>query len=510
MRLSNGVALGLAACLAGPAAALAAERFASSGPLDYVRVCNSSGAAFFVVPGAVSCRPPGGSGVSSQHRFGPRTIAGNANSCDEDIAREARGFVTGPSRATSRTGGGEGSPPDDFSGPVALPRKGSLSFLEADPIWTSTRRGGRRAATHSRAYSAAFVDDAFIKFAGFAAGLSTTVPADMPECAKSFGFDKVVGSLAYTGTFGAGFPTWIAFADRSSEYPARIGTIASWPEADPISINGISAPSFRSGSGVQEVSEIVGDFRGTRNWGGVQVDAAAVPVHAGLFTNQALAAPSPAYPIPPLPGNSYGLAGQTGVQPNMDYLSPGDRLWLQAAYENRSYGAVAGGGSGSISSTADAGRAGRAVIAPLDSVYGWRPQPNADCVWTGNFTCEPRRDRENGADASKDNSKRYSLPTFSSAGFSASPDVRYPPAATAGFGGAIGLPKFEDQRGGPSFVGMPIGGFNIGAEFMYIDAKQSRRVDAPANVVAPTDSAAPAAAGNPAEHQGRLRVQRAF
>jgi hypothetical protein len=256
------------------------------------------------------------------------------------------------------------------------------------------------------------------------------------------------------------------------------------------------------------VPDIVGDFRGAGPFGTVQVDAAALQAYAGLFTNQALAAPSPAYPIPPLPSNSYGLAGQAGDQPNMDYLSPGDRLWLQAAYENGVYGTAAGTSTGATSGAADGDRVGRAVVAPLDSVYGWRPQPSADCVWTGNFTCEPRRDRENGADASK----RFSLPTFSSAVFGPSQDVRYSPDAIAGFGGAMGMPKREETGVGPSFVGMPVGGFDIGAEFMYIGVKQARRVDAPASVapVGTPAAGAPTVTGNPTEYQGRLRVQRAF
>jgi hypothetical protein len=367
MRLLKGVVLGFAACLAASAAAQDADPLERPAePLSYARICDASGAAFFVVPGAASCRAPGGQGLAGRHRFGPRTIAGGATGCGDDIAREARGFVTGPSRATSQIDGSgvrsEVFPRSGFTGSVGLTFGVTRSFLQADPIWISAdtyaaRDDERRTSAGSRAYGTTFVDKAFIRFAGLTAGQARTFQADAQDCAKRGGFDVTIGSFAYTATFGDGFPTWIALEDRSSRRPAALGTIASWPESAPISINGISAPSFRTGSGGGEVPDIVGDFRGAGPFGTVQVDAAALQAYAGLFTNQALAAPSPAYPIPPLPSNSYGLAGQAGDQPNMDYLSPGDRLWLQAAYENGVYGTAAGTSTGATSGAADGDRA---------------------------------------------------------------------------------------------------------------------------------------------------------
>jgi Porin subfamily len=43
-----------------------------------------------------------------------------------------------------------------------------------------------------------------------------------------------------------------------------------------------------------------------------------------------------------VPSPTFGFAVQGGVQLNADYLSPGDKLWLQAAYEKGAFGYIAG------------------------------------------------------------------------------------------------------------------------------------------------------------------------
>jgi hypothetical protein len=312
--------------------------------------------------------------------------------------------------------------------------------------------------------------------------------------------------FAYTATFGDGFSVSVSFLEPALPPGAGLGTIASWPDAEPIAINGISAPAFRGGPG-GEIPEIAGNLGQDQPLGTVQLDAAALRAHAGLFTGQGPTAPSPAYPIPG-PSNTLGLGVRGGVQPNMDYLSAGDRLWLQAAYENGAYTGGAANGTASASTEADAARFGRVILAPFDSVSGWRPQARANCAWSNDTACEHRSKRDAGADEPE----RSLLPTFSSGGLGSPQDVRYSTSAIAGFGGAVAMPKLDESRGSPSFVGMPISGFDIGAEFMYINVKQARPAAAPATSAPgnPAATGTPPAASDPNRSPGRLRVQRAF
>jgi hypothetical protein len=76
--------------------------------------------------------------------------------------------------------------------------------------------------------------------------------------------------------------------------------------------------------------------------GALQLSAAAHQVDASLFASTALGTPPTTYAFPALTSNSYGFAVQGGLQLNTDYISPGDKFWLQVAYEKGAYGYIAG------------------------------------------------------------------------------------------------------------------------------------------------------------------------
>ncbi len=414
MRLLTGVLAGLAAYVAGTAAAReAASPEMPAAPLDYVRVCDGSGAAFLTVPGTETCLVLGGRRLDANERY------------PADRAAASSGSTTAPN---------------------------------AREIWTERDFLGSRVPK----------------------------PAEL---------------LAHTATFGEGFSTSLSFEEPVSRPVADFASIASLPDAAPISINGISAPSFR-GSPAPEVQAIVGKLRQDQPLGAVQLDAAAaLQVHAGLIASEADADPSPAYPIPVLPSQSHGSAGHGGIQ-SKDYLSPGDRLWLQAAYENGAYGTIAG--APAPSSSAERGRSpfGHAGLAPLGDVSGWRPTADASCARTGSFTCEPRWGHTTDPEAAK----RERPPTFSSVASGSAQGVRYESMAIAGFGGAVAMPSGKETKAGPHFIGMPLSGFDIGAEFMYVNVKQARPAALPASI----EPKAASAPGTPSEYQGRLRVQRGY
>ena len=88
--------------------------------------------------------------------------------------------------------------------------------------------------------------------------------------------------------------------------------------------------------------EIVGTLRLDQPWGAVQLSAAAHQVDASLLGAPALTTPPTTYAFPALTSNSYGFAVQGGLILNTDFISPGDKFWLQATYEKGAYGYIAG------------------------------------------------------------------------------------------------------------------------------------------------------------------------
>jgi len=80
-------------------------------------------------------------------------------------------------------------------------------------------------------------------------------------------------------------------------------------------------------------------------------------------------------------------AVQGGLQLNADYLSPGDKFWLQAAYEKDAFGYIAGNNLAYSYGSVNQNRYPGSGFTPLDYAEGWNPQINSDCVFTGSGPC---------------------------------------------------------------------------------------------------------------------------
>ena len=190
----------------------------------------------------------------------------------------------------------------------------------------------------------------------------------------------------------------------------------------PITIGGISATSFQAQPAGSRVPEIVGNLRLDQPWGAVQLSAAAHQVRASLFASLCpYHAANRTYAFPALTSNSYGFAVQGGVQLNADYLSPGDKLWLQAAYEKGAFGYIAGNNLAYSYGSVNQNRFPGSGVTPLDYGDGWNPQINSDCVFTGSGACEQQWGWDiTGA------YKHYWLPILSSAVYGSYLEVHYP------------------------------------------------------------------------------------
>ena len=185
------------------------------------------------------------------------------------------------------------------------------------------------------------VNKAFIQFAGLTAGRAQSM-FDFYANAYTIGTRRLGGDdamLAYTYVFGNALPidglsATLSVEDKSARETFIGSTIAS---AAPTTIGGITSTTFQGTPGGVRFPDIVGNLRVDEPWGAAQLSAAGHQINATLFPTTALATTGTTYAFPAASTNSYGWAIQGGIQWNMDQLNIdylwGDKLWVQAAYE---------------------------------------------------------------------------------------------------------------------------------------------------------------------------------
>ncbi|MDQ6869692.1 MAG: porin [Pseudomonadota bacterium] len=491
-------------------------------PIEYVRICDAYGAGFFFIPGTDSCLKVGGMVLTELRGFDPSFSISGTNFYANGTPHPGAGFVPSVSQysnARSR---------DAFSfaalGRVELDTRtqspwGALrAFVRVDAYYGS----GQQAATGSLGSltntfnttagtsaprETTILNKAFIQFAGLTAGRAQSMfdfYANAYNYSNLRGSDATVALLAYTATFGDGFSATLSAEDQASRRAAIGSTIASRTAA-PITIGGVSATSFQGQPAGSRVPEIVGNLHLDQPWGAVQLTAAAHQNRASLFASTALGTPPTTYAFPALTSNSYGFAVQGGLKLNTDYISPGDKFWLQAAYEKGAYSYIAGDNLGWNYGAVNQNRfMGDGFTSISYSGSGWNPQIDSDCVFTGSGACQ----QQWGFDITSAY-KHYWLPILSSAVYGSYLELHYPANALAGFGGAVGVSNLKEARIGTNLVWTPLKGFDIGAEFMYAYLHQTRPVGLAPDAVL-TATGLPAFRPDTSQYSGRLRIQRAF
>ncbi len=517
--------LGSAAALTGvalvPGARAADLPVRQAAPIEYVRICDAYGAGFFYIPGTETCLRVGGLALAELRGFDPTFSIVGPLFYGTGTPVPKTGFVP----SFSQYSNARSRDATDFAalGRVELDARtqspwGTLrTFIRVDSFFGSNGSAAlgslgqipntfNTTAGTSAPRDTTILNKAFIQFAGLTAGRAQSM---FDFYADAYNYHFLRGSnanvvlLAYTATFGNGFSATLSFEDQADRRAAIGSTIASTTAA-PIMIGGISGTSFQAQPEGSRVPEIVGNLRLDQPWGAVQVSAAAHQLDTSLFAAPALATPPTGYAFPALTSNSYGFAVQGGIQLNADYLSPGDKFWLQAAYEKGAFSYIAGNNYafsyGSVSQNRFPGSGG----TPLDYGEGWNPQINSDCVFTGSHTCEQQWGWDiTGA------YKHYWLPILSSAVFGSYLEVHYPGNALNGIGGAVGVSNLKEGRVGTNLVWTPLKGFDIGAEFMYVHLNQTRPVGlAPDSTL--IAKGLPSFQPNNSQYEGRLRIQRAF
>ncbi|MDQ6702635.1 MAG: porin [Pseudomonadota bacterium] len=532
MQLFKGLLLASAASLAGltfePGANAADLPARQAAPIEYVRICDAYGAGFFYIPGTDTCLRVGGLVLGELRGHDPLFSIAGPLFYANGIPHLGAGFVPLPNQYTNARS--RDALAFSALGRVELDARtqspwGTLrTFARMDAFYgsgASAQLGGlgqlvntfNTTAGSTAPRETTIVNKAFIQFAGLTAGQAQSMfdfYADAYNYENLRGSNATVALLSYTATFGDGFSATLSFEDQPSRRAAIGSTIAATTAA-PITIGGVSATSFQAQHAGARVPEIVGNLRLDQPWGSVQLSAAAHQVRASLFSADALGTPpvvptppglTPSYAFPALTSNSYGFAIQGGLQLNVDYLSPGDKLWLQAAYEKGAFGYIAGNNFANGYNSVGQNRFMGSGFVSEPYVAGWNPQVNSDCVFTGSGACEQQWGWDiTGA------YKHYWLPILSSAVYGSYLEVHSP--ALAGFGGAVGVSNLKETRAGTTPVWTPLKAFDIGAEFMYVHLNQTRPAGlAPDPVL--TANGLPAFQLNPNDYEGRLRVQRAF
>lgn len=212
----------------------------------------------------------------------------------------------------------------------------------------------------------------------------------------------------------------------------------------------------------------------------------------------------------------FGSAVKGGFEFNTNMIAPGDKLWLQAAFEKSPEKSVAA--DNLKWAFAPASGEDAAGVSPHGYNFGWNTQLPSDCVYTGVTAAAATCDKPSGF--SLDGAlKHYWAPDLSSTVSGTNLSTDYDPKALARLGGTA-LDSQETRIGG-SPVWMPMNGLDIGTEFMYLHLTQSSQAGqapndggtSPNAEGVPADPAAKNSGSETEGHtqsEGRIRVQRQF
>jgi hypothetical protein len=557
MKLLKGLLLGSAASVGVIALAPAARAADLPGvaPIEYVRICDAYGAGFFFIPGTDTCLRVGGLVLGEERGFDPSYSIGGTSFYGNGIAPTHTG-TTNPSfagfipngygyipNATQYTNArSRDATSFNALGRVELDSRSQSpygtvrAFLRVDSYFGSGGNSATGALTgtgfnntfnttagsSSSRYST-ILNKAFIQFAGLTAGYAQSM---FDFYADAYNYNNLRGSnattvlVAYTATLPAGFSATLSAEDQASRRANIASTIgsgvtAAGAAAPAINLGGDLGTSFQANPGGARIPDIVGNLRVDQSWGAAQLSAAAHQVNSSLFASTAVTTPSTSvtsYAFPAETGNSYGFAVQGGLQLNADVLSPGDKFWIEAAYEHGAFGYIAGNNLGFNYGAVNQNRYAGSGFTPTDYSAGWNAQPGSDCVFTsntinastGSVSCQQQWGWDiTGA------YKHYWIPTLASAVYGSYLEEHFPGDALAGFGGAVGVSNLKEGRVGTNLVWTPLKGFDIGAEFSYVRLNQSRPAGLASDAVL-NAAGLPSFQPNTNQYEGRLRVQRAF
>ncbi|MDE2578954.1 MAG: porin [Hyphomicrobiales bacterium] len=529
-----GAAAGLVTVAASQAADLPTRKAA---PVNYVRVCDAYGAGFFYIPGTDTCLRVGGSvlaqtriqGSSQMYAMAPNAglgqiIAGTTATAVGAVPTSV--YYAGSAYRPAGLGLTRDQVGYDAIGAIELDARtqspwGTVrSFVRIRSVFGSGVNAttgaygallpGGSGFVAGPAKDFTYLDKAFIQFAGITMG---RVQSFFDFYTDNFNYESLRGSnqnvwaLAYTAAFGGGMSATLSIEDNYSH---------RGPVASVLPQSNYTFPGFFNfgGAGIAaaQIPNVVANLRIDQPWGSAQIAGAINPVRAVAYAVPTGSGTPAGMPL--IVANKIGWAVSGGLKFNLDMLSPGDQLWLQAIYAQGAIGYVSGANMAFVGSPNLTPAYGIGV-ARTSNAYGWGNATDADCVLTLAGTCELSK-----ALAVTAALKHYWSPTLSSALFGSYYAVNYsqnaltPVTMTGGAGGATpmalgGISNYKEVRIGTNLVWSPVKNFDIGGEIAWIRGITSRPFGLPNDYTL-------AATGLPTFHgvndsfYGKIRMVRAF
>ena len=305
MKLAKSLLLGSAAAIVATAGAQAADLpFRKAAPVEYVRVCDWTGAGYFYIPGTDTCLKIGGF-VRAEYEYvtggkafipavGGGTIVSSKN-------RDRTGFfVRGRIDADART--------QTAYGTLRTYVRYQADRYSGAENYVSTYPSGSGSTT--------YLDKGFIQFAGITAG---RVQSFFDFGADPYGFDGVATSdassqvFAYTYTAAGGFSATISAEDPNVRRDG-IGNTA-------LTLGGTPTTVAYAGD---RAPDVVGALRVDQAWGAAQLSAAYHEVN----TTTAAAVTSK---------SESGFAVRGGLLFKLPMLAAGDEFQIEAGYQQGAY-----------------------------------------------------------------------------------------------------------------------------------------------------------------------------
>ncbi|MDX7952459.1 porin [Lichenihabitans sp. Uapishka_5] len=484
MKLAKSLLLSSAVGLTAVASAQAADLpFRKAAPVEYVRVCDFTGAGYFYIPGTDTCLKVGGYVRTEYTYISPSTAyfpqLGSAGPGGAIVAggtripgrlRDASGFFArGRLEADARTQTAYGT---------------LRTFVRFELTRTGGNYSGSASSQQSFANqngSGANVDKAFIQFAGFTVGRAQSF---FDFYADNYNFEGIANSdqstqmFAYTATLGGGFSVTGSVEDPT----VRRNGIGN--SGDLITTGSSSSVSSVGsvGYGSVVIPDFVGVVRYDQAWGAVQLSAAYHEVKADTFDTAGVNAGEI---------TRDGFAVQGGVQIKLPMLAAGDDLWLEGAYQEGAY--LYMDSAGTLNSGFNALLLG-----------GFQHQDRDAYIYT------------NAAGASSLSlSKGFSVmgalhhyftPNFSDVLFGSYEEVSYGNRAKSTDWRLGGIGDASEFRIGNQFIWTPVNNLSIGIEGIYAKIDQ----DIAGGAAAQAAFAALNVKKNPDSFEGRIRVERDF
>lgn len=323
--------LGSVAGLTVMSGAQAADLPLKAKAVEYVKICSLYGAGFFYIPGTDTCIKLGGY-LRVDTTFNGSVYglpywngdAGQGNRYRSNFVGRTRMALTVDTRTATEYGVVRTFGQGDF-------QFDTLGLGTSNPAVINAP-GTSNALLHTPGGGYVAVEYAFIQFAGFTFGKSSSAYATpwngFPGNNTAFlmgGHDTVTGvnNIQYTAQFGNGVSSTIGLDDPTVFWRTSLLNLSV-----PGSATGAGANSY----GGSKVPDIVGNIRVDQAWGLLQFSGALHQVNASYNILGAGGVPTPLSEISGSPESKWGGSVMAALQIKNLPTGPGDDIKLDVSY----------------------------------------------------------------------------------------------------------------------------------------------------------------------------------